>query len=280
MLQRHEETRCSHCNAYRGTADYEASEGIGFSNIKPVVKGSDNLLAALERSIWLQADTNEVLECTNCEETGATTARQIEAAPEYLRIHLDLSKENKNRKPADIKNRTPIQIPDTLNLTHRARTPEAGQAAWPLQYKLISVLYHAGDTVTTGHWTAGVSRPIPKPQRGKRDPNAPSAAYYFCNDETTQEWPADGGVNPLTMNPAGKTEGEFNAVVLMYERLPRVAPKKDYTAELGTELDGTYYRTSKKKGDGKDEGGNKRKMADGGDEKGLRRSKRLKEKDM
>ncbi|KAJ4347592.1 hypothetical protein N0V95_005286 [Ascochyta clinopodiicola] len=279
-LQYHEEIRCSHCNALRGITVYENSEQTGFSNIKPVAKGRDNLLAALERSPWLRPDTNDVLICATCKEAGATITRQLEAAPEYLRIHLDLTKEEEEGETSLPKNRIPIQIIETLDLTHHALIPEAGQTAWPLSYKLISVLYHAGQSVTNGHWTAGVSRPIPKPQRGKRDPNAASAAYYFCNDEVIRKVQAAGGVNPLTMNPVKKAGLEFNAVVLVYERLPRVAPKKDYTAELETELDDTYYSASKERSDGKKGDGNKRKRGDDGEEKGLRRSKRLKEKNM
>ncbi|XPS67983.1 hypothetical protein M3J09_000282 [Ascochyta lentis] len=280
MLQRHEETRCFHCNEHLKTTEYEFTEETGFSNIKPVFEGSDDLLAALERSTWLEPDTNESLKCTSCKENGAITTRQIEAAPVYLRIHLDVSMKRGNDQYSVAKNRTPIKIPDVLDLTRHAFVPNAGREPWPLRYKLASVLYHAGPFVTGGHWTAGVSRPIPKPQRGRRDPNAPSAAYYFCNDETIQAWPANVGMNPLTVNPEKRASSEFNAVVLMYERLPRVAPKRDYTAELGTELDAKYYGASKKKSEGEGEGSKKRKKADDGEEKGLRRSKRLKEKDL
>jgi hypothetical protein len=277
MLQRHEETRCSFCNHICGVAPYPTTEEIGFPNIKPLITGPDNLYDALARSIWLAPDTNNSIECTQCKQKQMFTTRQIEAAPEYLRIHLDLSASTYPVLSLE-KNRTPISIPDTLDLTHHTYVPIPGCEPWPLRYKLISVLYHRGPAVTGGHWTAGVSHPVLKPRRGKKDVAAPSANYYFCDDDTIAEWDAKTGKNPLTTNPELGSGMEDNAVVVMYQRLPRVAPKKDYTTELTTGLSVKHYDVGNDEEGKLDNDSKKRKDRDDGEERGLRRSKRLREK--
>ena len=239
--------------------------------------------------MWLATETNDALACT-CTHVGATTTRRIEAAPEYLRVHLDLCI-IKSDKTTTVKNKTPIAIPDVLNLTAHAYAPDAGKQPWPLRYKLISVLYHAGKSTSSGHWTAGVSCPIPKAERakhmkgakgakkGKRGEavaDAPSTSYHFCSDHTITEWQTIGGENPLTENPyITRGKSEMNAVVLVYERLPR-AP--DYVGELDSSLNEKYYDVDKKEQKSRDIAAKKRKKTDDAEERGLRRSKRLKAK--
>ena len=92
---------------------------------------------------------------------------------------------------------------------------------------------------------AGASRPNTKRQRRKQDPNTPSAAYCSCTNESFQDWPANS-INPLVRSPE-KRSSVYNVVVLMYERLPRVALKKDYAVELETESTKAYHDVSKRR---------------------------------
>lgn len=288
VVQRHEERRCASCNAARSDPahiDYSVTRDIGFSNIQPSPEGPDDLMAALIRSDWLADEHNDALTCVadNCNHQGATLTRRIEAAPEYLRVHLDLSTKNDD-KVTNIKNKNPIKIPDILDLTEHTYAPETSKQPWPLRYKLISVLYHVGDETTHGHWVAGVSCPRSKAERearnGKRGATLAKAPprYFFSNDHRVDEWQTIEDGNPLTENPYIKYSSKYNAVVLMYERLPKTKMQPNYVDDIATTLNEKFYEVGKKRGSQKESNGKKRKETDDSEERSLRRSKRLRER--
>ena len=210
---------------------------------------------------------------TGCQSKGANKLRQITAAPHYLRVQLDHYAGSENMDTT--KNRNAIQIPPILDMTQHVKTASADESAWPLRYKLISVIYHCGESTNYGHWAAGVSRPLTRAEQqqraaqAKRAQNAtlagaakgsgqpgqstvskkrkrqdpvPTTGYYFCNDSQVEDLPAAGDENPLCRNPmTGPTYVDnANVAVLMYERLPHRTPR--YMSELKTALveDGYY----------------------------------------
>lgn len=296
MLQRHQETRCEACNFARpgsDPTDYSVTCDTGFSLIRPLAisQGTDHLASALARSQWLAGKENDALVCPTandspCDPVNAVTTKEVEAAPEYLRVHLDLTTLDDNGAQTIIKNRNPVEIPDILDLTEHVHRPDANRSPRPLQYKLISVLYHAGPNTTGGHWAAGVSHPIPdterkawvKASKGKKrkyDETAPVTCYHYCSDSYITEWQTEGDENPLTVNPfMTKEKSEMDAVVLMYERIRQ----RQMVRELASNLSETYYNVNKKDQKDSDSGGKKRKETDDAEKKGLRRSKRLKAK--
>lgn len=68
-------------------------------------------------------------------------------------------------RQSTVKNRKAIEIPDVLDLKAHVYHPQPKGTPRPLRYKLTSVLNHDGDTTTSGHWTTGVSHPVPKDER-------------------------------------------------------------------------------------------------------------------
>ena len=208
----------------------------------------------------------------SCRQRGANKIRQITSAPHYLRVHLDVFAGD---DWADTrKNRNGIQIPPILDITQHAKTASADEQAWPMRYKLISAIYHSGETSNHGHNAAGVSRPLTRAEQwhraaqANRVPNAVKAGpakgsgqpqqstvskkrkrqdpvvttgYYLCDDSRVADLPAAGDENPLCRNPmTGPLHVEnANVAVLMYERLPHRTPR--YMSELKTALDEDGY---------------------------------------
>ncbi|KAF2128974.1 cysteine proteinase [Dothidotthia symphoricarpi CBS 119687] len=173
MLTRHQTMICTNCQGIRRIERHDQTEDIGFANVKPRLTGQDTLEDALARcdSLATETDTYKGLRCDLCRKTGYIVGlRSIYSAPEYLRIHLSLGEVGANQQSTldkNIKIFTPIEIPEILDLTQYVHVPDVvgpvGVAApvkytaEPLRYKLISVIYHAGETTKSGHFVAGVT---------------------------------------------------------------------------------------------------------------------------
>jgi hypothetical protein len=236
--------------------------------------GRDDVASAIARSDFMNLEMpDKTCEQASCEQKGANKTRRILASPHYLRVHLDLF--GGDNDSDSTKNWNSIQIPPILDITQHAQATNADEQAWPMRYKLISALYHSGATTASGHYAAGVSRPLTRaeqqhrstqaknvqdalkagaakgsgqPQqstdskkRKRQDPVA-STGYYLCNDSRVADFTAAGDDNPLCRNPmTGRPYVEnANVAVLMYERLPHRTPR--YLSELKTALvEDVYY---------------------------------------
>jgi hypothetical protein len=246
----------------------------GIVNIPFARSGRDDLASAIARSDFLNLEMpNKTCEQASCRQNGANKTRRILASPHYLRVHLNVFVGDNDWDST--KNRNAIQIPPILDITQHAQATNADEPAWPMKYKLISAIYHSGATTASGHYTAGLSRPLTRaeqqhrstqakkvqdpmkagaakgsgqPQqstvskkRKRQDPVA-STGYYLCNDSHVADLSAAGDDNPLCRNPmTGRPYVDnANVAVLMYERLPHRTPR--YLSELKTALvEDVYY---------------------------------------
>lgn len=199
-----------------------------------------------------------------CGNKGATRTPYIDLAPEYLRVHLNLAMISEEGE--EQKNLNPIEIPEILDLTDRVYRAPRTKEPEPVRYKLISTLYHAGQTSAAGHWTAAVSCP-------PDNPSTLTTTYSFCNDATIRPLPLlpTPPHNPLTSNPLTQTGTHHNVVVMMYERLPTPPATRSFARELETDLQDAYYDT---RGAVK-MSAKRKKEYDDGVAGGLRRSKRV-----
>ncbi|KAF3002963.1 hypothetical protein E8E13_004505 [Curvularia kusanoi] len=258
-IQIHEEVVCADpaCAFPRdrsAPANYPDTTLGGFLQTFVHQVASTKLLDILKHSkLGSELNPNLICENLDCQKPGAAITRRIEAAPQYFHIHLSLStlepvkrdrKQGETPTAEDLmlgtltsrKNKKKVGIPSTLDLTDLAYVPIKDASAWPMVYRLISVLYHIGSQTTGGHWVAGVSGP-PPPQKRKREGPVEDAAYYLCNDSTITELPKVNRDSPLVQNPQPLTGG--NSVVLMYERVNR-RPRR-LPGNLITSLEHGYY---------------------------------------
>jgi ubiquitin C-terminal hydrolase len=88
-----------------------------------------------------------------------------------------------------VKNTRKIEIEETLDLTQYMAFQDNPT---PVRYRLVDVVYHRGTELTSGHYVAGVTRPLgARPQ-------------YECNDTDVQNWVRPVGTkNKLTIKPRG-----------------------------------------------------------------------------
>jgi len=143
----------------------------------------------------------------------------IVAAPEYLRIYLQLAlitkRSSTNEKGETVvaatltKNPNHIIIPDILDLTQHMDYVATMQNPDPVRYKLVSATYHRGDQLNAGHYTAAVTGHLLPGQRVR--------PQFFCDDaQITGLPPTAAHPNAITENPI---RGNFDAVTLYYERI-------------------------------------------------------------
>jgi hypothetical protein len=138
------------------------------------------------------------------------------AMPEYLRVHVDFLeyrrhkngeiKLDKHKDPILYKNRTALQIPEELDLTHLMTL--TGPDPFPVRYRLQHVVYHQGTSLTGGHYAAAVTG-VPE-QEG-----AENTHPYFCNDGRVDEIREP---DILTSNPLRK---DYDPSLLWYVRVER-----------------------------------------------------------
>jgi hypothetical protein len=171
--------------------------------------------------------------CSNPRDNGSIRRVQrqfvTEVAPEYLLVLTNLLATDEEGK--EYKNRNPLEIPEELDITAQMTF---GQEEDPVRvrYGLRHVVYHAGASLTGGHYTAAVTC---MPQVGGNRNTMP-VREVFCDDArifdfTNEEMPYLPDVhNVLTVNPVDPSyendEGdkvektELNPSILVYVRLP------------------------------------------------------------
>jgi hypothetical protein len=148
--------------------------------------------------------------------------------PEYLWVVNDLS--CYDDKGVQYKNRNPIYIPEKPDFTSHM-TYGADSNAIPARYGLQHVVYHAGNSLDFGHYTAAVTS---VPQIGGNRKILP-ANEFFCDDSKIDEFtnastPAVADVaNVLTVNPMRISKPDdkrkkftrtpFDLYILLYVRL-------------------------------------------------------------
>ncbi|KAF1833157.1 cysteine proteinase [Decorospora gaudefroyi] len=172
-----------------------------------VPNASDTIIRAIRRAL-----TDTVVGM--CDPCGQNTTRNIRlsilAAPEYLRLTLNLYLPQKNTNP--------ISIPDILDITPHMAPPAGGHPHDPVRYKLVSATYHMGTTNKSGHYTANVTGP-------RVPPFQPQQPQFFCDDaRITRNRPTVPPTNVVTNNPYRRNSSRYDPVILYYERLPHVLP--------------------------------------------------------
>jgi hypothetical protein len=228
----YEEARCTACNHVRGVGPLENTRYLGFNNtmIAQSTENYPDLKTAIRDCEILATELEDLpLVCTSCDRTGSIQRpKLIEAAPEYLRVNLELSSHdskgnhmfkqdgtNKYGKPIydvtrGIKNKHPIIIPNLIDLTALLHHAPAA----PVRYKLISKIMHSGDYTRSGHYTAAVT--------SAPDPNS-DAPYgnrrFFINDTASHAFPPTA-TDGLTRNPHYHDSQIFDTSTLFYVRLP------------------------------------------------------------
>jgi hypothetical protein len=228
----YEEARCTACNHVREVGPYENASYLGFHNtmIAQSTENHPDIKTAIRNCEILTTELEDLpLVCTSCDRTGSIQRpKLIEAAPEYLRVNLELSsydskgnqlfKENGTNmsgkaiydKTRGIKNKHPIIIANTIDLTALFHhTPAA-----PVLYKLIGKIMHSGDYMRSGHYTAAVTS-APDP-----DSDAPYGNQrFFINDTASHAFPPTA-TDGLTRNPHYHDSQIFHTSTLFYVRLP------------------------------------------------------------
>jgi hypothetical protein len=165
--------RCRTCNHPAFLPAEDPNRGI--TRVPFARSGREDLASAIARH-----DTMNLYEplkrCdqTSCRQLGANRIRHIAAAPHYLRIHLDYfgGEIAGDRWDDNTRNTNTIQIPPIFDLTRHAKTAGADEPAYPMRYKLISVIYHSSATTSSGHNSAGVSRPLTRAEQQHRSTQA------------------------------------------------------------------------------------------------------------
>jgi hypothetical protein len=175
--------------------------------------------------------------CHNCKEIRRVQQHfRTVTAPEYLWVVSNVSATDS--KGGAYKNRNPIRIQKEIDIISHMTYGEEPNAA-PVRYGLHHVVYHAGSSLTFGHYAAAVTG-IPQPGGNRR--NIPGNEF-FCDDSTIDEFtnalmPNAADVNNvLTANPVNISKpGDkkkklertpFDPYILIYVRLlNRKEPKR------------------------------------------------------
>ncbi|KAF2855032.1 cysteine proteinase [Plenodomus tracheiphilus IPT5] len=110
--------------------------------------------SSVDKSIQQHIFTDELigmLDCAVCnQETLQNQRTRLDVAPALLRVSL-VTQTMVNGQ--SVKNTNPIEIPRFLDLTQH----QAVQDPKKLEYQLESVLSHAGEEASSGHWVATVN---------------------------------------------------------------------------------------------------------------------------
>jgi hypothetical protein len=196
-VTRTESRTCSKCDE---TYEHGTLPDLGL-RIRPLTDGTDSIEDAINRCM-----TDTLTEVTaSCLErhTEADLTQQwmIDAAPEYLCLNLQLDVYNPNATTvADqfTKNRSGIHIPGILDMTrHMAHQYNN---SYPVLYRLTSAVYHQGEGLKSGHYTAGVTS-----GRGQR----PGYQKKVLPDDKEGDETSDDDV--MTLEPSSSEEESDSA---------------------------------------------------------------------
>ncbi|KAH6868396.1 hypothetical protein BKA58DRAFT_459155 [Alternaria rosae] len=206
---------CDHC--HNSTIGKIENEPRGLRIIPSNSINIDTVDNAIARSL---TDTRKG-RCDTCDnqDSDLTETNSIVAAPEYLRIYLQLaqstkryvvSKDGKTVPIATLtKNPRHIIIPDILDLTQQMDYITIIQNPDTVRYKLVSATYHREAQLSAGHYTAAVTGPAL--------PGQWIRPQFFCDGtHITDLSPTAAHPNAITENPM---QGGFDAVTLYYERI-------------------------------------------------------------
>ncbi|KAF1997196.1 cysteine proteinase [Amniculicola lignicola CBS 123094] len=132
------------CGVRRNVSQPPGSWGI--TPIHILQTGTDSISQALDRHLRTHDWDNSECPTCNSKNTHQTTER-IEAGPEVFFIHLNLS--GQGLKGDIVKIRAAVGLDEDIDLTGYQLDPST-----PLRYTLSSVVLHAGNNLTSGHWVA------------------------------------------------------------------------------------------------------------------------------
>jgi hypothetical protein len=242
------ETRtCSSCNYRFPDWEPELRHELGF-RVEPLPIGTpDDIASGIDRTI---SDTLDIM-CPGCsdptddEDVRTVQCRFVtEKAPEYLWVvntFLDLSDDT-------MKNRNPLAIPEELDITAHMTFAEEEDPV-QMRYGLCHIVYHVGDSIAGGHYTAAVTR---MPQTGGNRNNLP-VREVFCDDHRIVDFtPAtmpyvphvQNVRNVLTVNPVDLSKLDHrkrkmqmeshDPYMLVYVRLPNRSEPKAPTRSATT----------------------------------------------
>ncbi|KAF1917976.1 hypothetical protein BDU57DRAFT_528474 [Ampelomyces quisqualis] len=226
---------CTHCN-YTHAVNSTDELGVRISAEPPGTP--DSLPAAIARSLTDDLERG----CEKCS-TVKTPLREHMlntkwlTAPEYLYVLNSVQAYDENGNV--YKNRNPIDIPETLDVTqHMTMGSENNEHPDPIKvrYTLKHVVYHAGTTINVGHYVAGITQmprstlnSNPKDKEGEG-----GVKEWFCDDSQVfgmrnRVRGVAQGENVLTVNPVDVSTRmvqmtEFDPVMILYERI-RTKPR-------------------------------------------------------
>lgn len=195
---------------------------------------NDTMQAGLDRDRFETHTSNKdsIISCRSdppCDAPKGVTRtyeRTINAAPEYLRVYLSRTHFNTTTFKTK-KLRTQFDIPEILDLTSYV-TAAKGMKPAPLEYKLLSGVYHSGAGIQSGHYVAGVTAAPPfldskkarlTTRRGRSKKSIGPLKHCWINDAKVTDWSAEDGVNVVTQDPVKRDGVNFNASILFYERI-------------------------------------------------------------
>ncbi|KAF2728694.1 cysteine proteinase [Polyplosphaeria fusca] len=162
-LSLHQTVSCRACT-HTHSVPRDTSNPFGLDNLPIRHTNPDTLPAALCR-FFLERLSHDY-KCEGCQHHGtSSSSRHIDAAPHYLRIPLNRTKQTEvtnlqgealldefdNPLLRDVKNHNVVEVPEMLDLKQYQT-----DASTPLRYKLVSVLRHDGRDADSGHWIAVV----------------------------------------------------------------------------------------------------------------------------
>lgn len=212
------------------------SENKEIIRLSPIQSQNKRIRDTLESAIgrFVRYDENPKI-CHNCSDRnspedlkGMIEHRVFEAVPEYLIFNMNGAYVDKETYE-EFKSCVSVTLPDILDLTQHMKKPQHVEHM-PVQYRLVQVIYHIGESPKFGHYVAGITGfeyddPTNAGQKLPTD-------QFLCNDPDVDRWVDPANANALTRDPANvyhadeRLKGsEYNAYVVFCERIS--GSKKD-----------------------------------------------------
>lgn len=147
---------CSSCG-------HKLSKNQEFGDLSLTVHNTTSLKAALD--LYFSSEQVNRFNCNACKkEVSITKQNSIEHAPKSLYIHL------KKYSAVGAKLNSQISIPQLLNLTMYSSKKDVNEK---LQYRLVSLVKHCGQSSRSGHYVAmGLTK---------------TGSFYQFNDESVRK---------------------------------------------------------------------------------------------
>ena len=147
--------QCESCDTLATLPPGQDDPRMGFTWLPIKARGRDTLWDALRRH---KCDIVGELPCAHCGEELLYDTIRVTGAPEILRVKLNVVNDWDPKTKSQAKNKTPVTLPETLDITHFQGGPamHVHGSASRLMYTLSSVLPHIGKNGHSGHWVATV----------------------------------------------------------------------------------------------------------------------------